>query len=196
MSQPLHQSQVRNLALIALGSNATSSAGGPQATLFAAISALGEIEGRVVKSSQLFETPCFPAGAGPDFVNAAVCFETVLCAKELLANLHSIERSFGRKRLTRWGQRTLDLDLLGFGDEVIPNRAEFLRWHDLPGDSQAKEAPDQLILPHPRMQDRGFVLVPLAEVAPDWIHPVLGQSVAQMLAALDPAEIRDVRPLG
>ena len=123
-------------------------------------------------------------------------FETVLCAKELLANLHSIERSFGRKRLTRWGQRTLDLDLLGFGDEVIPNRAEFLRWHDLPGDSQAKEAPDQLILPHPRMQDRGFVLVPLAEVAPDWIHPVLGQSVAQMLAALDPAEIRDVRPLG
>ena len=73
MSQPLHQSQVRNLALIALGSNATSSAGGPQATLFAAISALGEIEGRVVKSSQLFETPCFPAGAGPDFVNAAVC---------------------------------------------------------------------------------------------------------------------------
>ena len=90
----------------------------------------------------------------------------------------------------------MDLDLLGFGDEVIPNRAEFLRWHDLPGDSQAKEAPDQLILPHPRMQDRGFVLVPLAEVAPDWIHPVLGQSVAQMLAALDPAEIRDVRPLG
>ena len=196
MSQALRPSQADTVALVALGSNAASAAGGAKETVLEAISALKMVSGRVVGVSQLFETPCFPAGAGPDFVNGAVAMETALSAKDLLKVLHGIEADFGRKRVTRWGQRTLDLDLVAYGDAVLPDLKTFSAWLQLDPDSQAKEAPDQLILPHPRVQDRGFVLVPLAQVAPDWVHPVLNRSISQMLGDLDPAEIRDIRPLG
>jgi 2-amino-4-hydroxy-6-hydroxymethyldihydropteridine diphosphokinase len=85
--------------------------------------------------------------------------------------------------------RTLDLDLLALGDSVLPDAAVQDRWRNLPAADQARIAPDQLILPHPRMQDRAFVLIPLADVAPDWCHPLLGLTVAQMVSCL-PAEDR------
>lgn len=175
-------------SLIALGGNATSSAGSPLETLKSAIEALRDEIGEVTAQSRFFATPCFPAGAGPDFVNGAVAVESGLSARALLDQLHRIEARFGRERLARWGQRTLDLDLLTHGDEVLPDQAGFRHWHDLPLERQSKEAPDQLILPHPRLQDRAFVLVPLVQIAPDWRHPVLGQTVRQMHDALDPSE--------
>jgi 2-amino-4-hydroxy-6-hydroxymethyldihydropteridine diphosphokinase len=113
----------------------------------------------------------------------------------ILARLHAVEARFGRKRAQRWGMRTLDIDLLAMGDSVLPDAATQDRWRLLPSEAQIGSTPDQLILPHPRMQDRAFVLVPLADVAPDWVHPRTGLSVRQMLAAL-PAEDRDaVTPL-
>lgn len=99
----------------------------------------------------------------------------------------------GRERGTRWGQRTLDLDLLAMGDLVLPDAQVYAHWRDLPLEDQARRAPEQLILPHPRLQDRAFVLVPLSDVAPDWRHPVLGRTVLEMRDALSPEALAEVR---
>jgi 2-amino-4-hydroxy-6-hydroxymethyldihydropteridine diphosphokinase len=115
--------------------------------------------------------------------------------EEILAALHRIEARFGRERISRWAGRTLDIDLLAVGDLVAPDSATFSYWQNLPPSEQARIAPDKLILPHPRLAERAFVLVPLADVAPQWRHPVTGQSVTEMLAALSPAERATVVPL-
>ena len=101
----------------------------------------------------------------------------------------------GRQRVVRWGQRTLDLDLLAYGDEVAPDLAGYLQWRDLPLEAQSSAAPDQLILPHPRLQDRAFVLVPMADIVPDWRHPVTGHSTTRMLNDLDANDVAQILPL-
>ncbi len=99
----------------------------------------------------------------------------------------------GRKRTVRWGARTVDLDLLAVGAEIRPDRATQDHWRNLAPADQAIKAPDQLILPHPRIQDRAFVLVPLADIAPDWVHPILGKTVLEMLNDLPEADKEDVK---
>ena len=148
-----------------------------------------------LRQSGHYRTPCFPAGAGPDYVNAAVRLETGLGPEALLEALHGIEAEFGRRRVTRWGARTLDLDLLDHSEQVRPDLGAYAAWRDLPPARQAQEAPERLILPHPRIQDRAFVLIPLADVAPDWHHPVSGRSVAELIAALPAAEREAIRRL-
>ena len=147
--------------------------------------------------SRLFATPCFPPGAGPDYVNAAARLDLPddIDAQALLAALHEIEAELGRQRDTRWGMRTLDLDIVAIGETVWPDKTVWHVWANLPPEDQVRRAPDRLILPHPRLADRAFVLVPLADVAPDWHHPVTGFSVAQMLAALPEQDRAAVRPL-
>ena len=178
------------ICLIALGANLPRHGCSLSQTLQAAMSRLGELTGVQVSMSRLYRTPCFPAGAGPDYVNAAARLDYPGEASDLLDLLHGIEAEFGRERVQRWGQRTLDLDLIACGDTVLPDAATQTRWRELAPDAQIATTPDQLILPHPRMQDRAFVLVPLADVAACWMHPVLGLSVAQMLARL-PLDERD-----
>lgn len=142
--------------------------------------------------SRFYQTPAFPRGSGPDFVNAACVFDTSDAAEDVLATLHAIETQLGRKRTLRWGPRTLDLDLIGCGNSIEPNLATFELWRTLSFEQQEKSAPDQLILPHPRVQDRAFVLVPLADVAPEWVHPVLNKTTLQMLADCDDADRKSV----
>lgn len=181
--------EFRSKALIALGGNVTSQEGAPADTLVKAVETLARQGVSIRAVSRFFRTPCFPAGAGPDYVNAAIAVRSDLAPEALLALLHRTEALFGRERLQRWGARTLDLDLIAVGDTVLPGIATHAAWRDLPVEEQKLRAPDELILPHPRMHERAFVLIPLADIAPDWRHPVLGRSVARMCDDL-PGEVR------
>ena len=181
--------------LLALGANLHSEWGKPAKTLSRAVALLSERIGPIVHQSRQFATPAFPAGSGPDFVNAALALESVLSPDQILAICHELEAAARRERDQRWGPRTLDVDLLACGQLVLPDTATFQSWHDLPAESQLTETPTQLILPHPRLHERAFVLVPLADVAPDWRHPVLDVTVAEMLAWLPDAEKDAVIPL-
>ena len=174
-------------ALIALGSNVTSRHGDPAQTLKNALRALGSGQVTVRAVSRFFRTPAFPAGSGPDYVNAAVLVDTALAPEALLARLHEIEAEFDRRRSTRWASRTLDLDLIALDQQVVPDAGAVRAWIDLALAAQTKRTPDRLLLPHPRLHERAFVLVPAADVWPDWRHPLLGRTIGEMLAAL-PAE--------
>ena len=182
-------------ALIALGGNATSQPGDLRVTFDKAVNLLRADCESPVRASRYFVTPCFPAGAGPDYLNAAVEISVNGSPGDLLDRLHAIETAFGRVRRDRWGVRTLDLDLLAFGEDITPDRAEQEFWMNLPLDQQKNRAPDRLILPHPRLQDRVFVLVPLVDIAPEWVHPILGRTAAELLAALPKEDIAAIKPL-
>lgn len=183
--------------LVAFGANVASGGRSLAETIRAAVIALGQEGLSLRKMSRLYSTPCFPPGAGPDYVNAAAEFgvKTDLRPDEILARLHAVEARFGRERLQRWGQRTLDIDLIAMGDAVLPDAATQDRWRGLAPEDQARLAPVQLILPHPRLQDRAFVLVPLADVAPLWRHPRLGLTVIEMLGRLPVADLQSVVPI-
>ncbi|WP_104018478.1 2-amino-4-hydroxy-6-hydroxymethyldihydropteridine diphosphokinase [Roseovarius nitratireducens] len=184
------------LCLIALGANLPlrdgDREGGPAATLDAAVKRLEIMAGTQAAVSAFYRTPAFPPGSGPDFVNAAAALRIAGTPEAVLAQLHAVEAEFGRGRAARWGARTLDLDLLAIGARVLPDAGTHGRWRALGPLEAQGQAPDRLILPHPRMQERAFVLVPLADVAPDWRHPILGQTVREMLAALPEAARAEV----
>lgn len=182
------------MGLIALGANLTSGGNPPEITVPRAMERLAEVVGGAVKRSRLYHTPAFPAGTGPEFVNAAMRVDWQGSPEALLATLHGIEEEFGRTRAHRWEARVMDLDLIAFGDAVLPDRATRAEWAALPPEVAAKVVPDRLIVPHPRLAERAFVLVPLADVAPDWVEPTSGRSVAQMLAAVPDADLAAIRP--
>jgi 2-amino-4-hydroxy-6-hydroxymethyldihydropteridine diphosphokinase len=152
-------------AYIALGANLASPAGTPRQTLDAAVLRLAQL-GYLSARSSFYETAPVGFADQPTFLNAAVALETDLDPQSLLDQLLAIERSFGRDRSHGIpnGPRTLDLDLLLYGNRIL-------------------ESPT-LQLPHPRMAQRSFVLIPMAEITPRLIHPQLKQSMSQLLKDL------------
>jgi len=153
--------------LIALGSNLGDRAG----FLLAGLARLAALEGFELEDlSQVYQTePVGPAGQGP-YLNAVLRGQTTLPPRELLQEMLQIEESLGRVRQQRWGPRTLDLDLLDYGGLVLEE----------PG----------LRLPHPRLHQRPFVLVPLGDVAPDWRHPTLKKTAVELLGSLDSTGVK------
>ena len=181
--------------LVAVGANLPSGDVPPETSVSMAMDRLAEVCGGEVLRSRLFNTPAFPEGSGPDFVNAAMRVEWKGKATELLEALHGIEAAFGRTRNARWEARVMDLDLIGFGDAVLPDAETRARWAALSVEKAGRVVPEQLIVPHPRLAERAFVLVPLADVAPEWVDPATGMSVREMVAALDAEAVASVRVL-
>lgn len=189
-------SDMGNIVLCALGANLPGGGGeAPQNTLAEAIRTLSRQGFELGKVSRFWRTPAVPAGSGPDFINACCELRCRMQPADMLMKLHAIEALLGRERAARWGARVIDLDLLAVGATIIPDRQVLAHWIGLAPERQQVEAPGQLILPHPRLQDRGFVLLPLAEIAPLWRHPVTGLTVADMAAKLPADEKAVLYPL-
>lgn len=194
MQEAIHQNHVHK-CLIALGANLPSATGTALNTLTRALELQSSESLTIRKISKWYSTPAFPADSGPDFINGAILVETLLSPPEVLAALHRIEQTLGRTRDNRWEARICDLDLLTYDDLILPDETTFKHWQSLNIADQQTQTPTELILPHPRLQDRGFVLVPLNDVAPDWYHPTLKRTVAQMLADLPAQDLADISPL-
>lgn len=186
-----------SFGIIALGANLPSGAGDPVQALRRAMEILHDQPGiSMASASRIWRTPAFPPGSGPDYANAAAVIRTTMAGPGLLARLHGIEADFGRdRRAGRWSARVLDLDLIALDGLILPDPDTLRRWIALPPDRQRVETPGALILPHPRLQDRGFVLAPLAEIAPGWRHPLTGKPVSRMLAELGPDGLSGMTPL-
>jgi len=151
------------MIVIALGANLDSEAGAPRDTLLAALRVLEEENVRVSALSPFYRTQAWPDPNDPDYVNAAAIVTSDRSPRELMALLERTETRFGRKRSAKNAPRTLDLDIVDY-------------------DGRVEEGPP--VLPHPRLRDRAFVLVPLADIAPGWRHPVTGETVEALIAAL------------
>jgi 2-amino-4-hydroxy-6-hydroxymethyldihydropteridine diphosphokinase len=151
---------VSETALIALGANL----GDPQAALEWAVGEIRALGTVLAVSSFHMTAPVGGPSGQPDYLNAALKLETDLPPEALLDALLNLETRYGRLRRERWGARVLDLDLIAYGTLVLNT--------------------PRLTLPHPRAWERTFVLGPLSEIAPEYPHPITGQTVAAALAAL------------
>ena len=173
-----------NSCVIALGANLPSTVGGEIQAFGCAIHQMISF-GLLVKSvSRFFSTPSYPNPSDPPFVNAVILAHTSHDARRVINILHEIESKLQRKRDVRWAARTLDLDLLDFEGEILPDARTYHRWRRLSVEEQQRLSPDELILPHPRMHERAFVLEPMCDILDTWEHPVLGLQAGAMRAIL------------
>ncbi|MBD2295228.1 2-amino-4-hydroxy-6-hydroxymethyldihydropteridine diphosphokinase [Anabaena sphaerica FACHB-251] len=154
---------------IALGSNM----GDPQGILAASLETLAQTPGIILEAKSSWYRTKAIGPPQPDYLNGCAILQVEMLPQTLLATLLAIEQKFGRVRQEHWGPRTLDLDLLLY-DGLILNDPN-------------------LQIPHPRMYERAFVLVPLAEIAPDWIEPVSGRIIQHLLQEIDSSDVHLVK---
>ena len=159
--------------ILALGGNLAGDYPSLEALLEAALSAFLHADIRVVRRSGWWRSAAWPDPGAPAYLNGVALVETPLSPRALLERMLDVEAAFGRERTVLNAPRTLDLDLIAYGRQVI----------DEPG----------LDVPHPRAHGRRFVMGPLAEIAPDWVHPVLGVTAAELAAKATVG--RDAEPM-
>ena len=152
------------MIIVAAGSSLPFNRLDSQQIVSGAYSALGSVV-EIISVSPFYMTPAWPDPTDPPFINAVALVETNIGPDALLATLHTIEAGFGRVRSVKNAPRTLDLDIIAY-------------------DRVCRDQKSGVHLPHPRMEDREFVLAPLCDLAPEWCHPRTGKTAAQMLAAL------------
>ena len=143
---------------LSLGSNQ----GDRQKNLRETIVQIAEVAGKIVKASPVYRTAAWGKTDQPDFLNQVIAIETSLTPEELLEKILAIEHRLGRIRTEKWAMRTIDIDILLFGNVIINSAA--------------------LSLPHPELANRRFVLEPLNEIAPEYIHPILKKKISELLA--------------
>ena len=153
-----------SIVYLALGTNL----GDRSANLRVAIEALPS-EINVIAESKVYETPPWGYENQPAFLNMAVKCETNLEPELLLKRLKQLEVQLGREQSFRWGPRLIDIDILFYGDLILKS--------------------ESLIIPHPRLHERAFVLIPLADIASDFIHPILKKTIKELLASVDMDDI-------
>lgn len=157
------------MILVALGSNISGLWGSPRQAVEQALRELDKFPLRLLKVSKLIETAPHGVLNQPNFVNAVAIISTALSPDALIRKLHMIEHDAGRRRRRRWGPRTLDLDILDYnGLQRAPQKTNF----------------KALTLPHPAIAERSFVLGPIAEIAPNWKHPVSQKTALVMIQKL------------
>jgi 2-amino-4-hydroxy-6-hydroxymethyldihydropteridine diphosphokinase len=146
--------------LLLLGSNL----GDRQSFLARAIAQIETDIAPVVKSSAIYETQSWGKTDAPDYLNQVVLLKTDLAPREVLEKILAIEIKLGRTREEKWGSRTIDIDILFYGGEIVEE--------------------DRLHIPHPELHKRRFTLEPLNEIAPDWVHPVFNKKISQLKTEL------------
>ncbi len=129
--------------------------------------------GRIVRQSSIYETASWGNTSQENFLNRVLIIESTLAANEMMKKIISIEEKMGRRRTAKWEPRIIDIDILFFNNEIISK--------------------EDLIIPHPHLHERKFTLIPLTELIPDYLHPVLKKSVAELLSGLnDPLEVKKI----
>ena len=150
------------MVVVALGSNLAGGYGSSEALLEAALARFPAVGLKILKRSSWWRSAAWPDPMGPEYRNGVALVEAQGGPREVLQALLGVETDLGRERAARNAPRTLDLDLIAYGRQVL----------DTPG----------LVLPHPRAHERLFVMGPLAEIAPGWVHPVLGETAVALAA--------------
>lgn len=164
------------MIIISFGSNVTSRWGNPPTTILRACDELNSASISIIRLSALYSTAPYGIVNQPAFVNAAAVIDSALSPIALLILLKNIEAKAGRRSSLRWGPRPLDIDIIDY-------KAQVFNWHER-NRHRLGYTRQKLILPHPEIQSRIFVLRPLQDIAPNWHHPVTGASVSQLLVKL------------
>ena len=185
-----------NNYVLVLGSNLSSKFGNSAETLKKCVDEIRS-NSRIdsLLESNWYISSSFLNKREPRYVNVGIRFSTKLKPIQLLNFTAGIENKYGRKRQERWGPRTCDIDILLSDQLILPSKLNFNKWLNLDLSDQIRLVPDELILPHPRLQERTFFLKPLNDLQPDWIHPFLKMNAKEMLDSLPPYELESIQIL-